>query len=60
MVVIPVQGVLSKDGPRWLGNSYEEISDAVEKAVADPSVKRIVLSVDSPGGEVTGLPRLPP
>jgi signal peptide peptidase SppA len=56
VAVIPVQGVLSKDGPRWLGNSYESIADAVEKAAADPSVKRIVLSVDSPGGEVTGLP----
>jgi signal peptide peptidase SppA len=56
VAVIPVQGVLTKDGPRWLGNSYESIVDAVEKAAADPSVKRIVLSVDSPGGEVIGLP----
>lgn len=56
VAVIPVQGVLTKDGPKWMGNSYEGISDAIEKALADPSVKRIVLSVDSPGGEVTGLP----
>jgi signal peptide peptidase SppA len=54
--IIPVQGVLTKSGPKWMGNSYEGISDAVEKAVADPSVKHIVLDVDSPGGEVTGLP----
>jgi|HubBroStandDraft_4_1064222.scaffolds.fasta_scaffold93341_1 signal peptide peptidase SppA len=54
--VIPVQGVLTKDGPRWLGNSYESIGDSVEKAVADASVKLIVMDVDSPGGEVTGLP----
>ncbi len=56
IVVIPVQGVLTKDGPSWLGSSYDSIADAAEKAAADPSVKRVVLSVDSPGGEVTGLP----
>jgi signal peptide peptidase SppA len=56
IVVIPVQGVLSKDGPDWMGTSYDSITDAAEKAAADPSVKRIVLAVDSPGGEVTGLP----
>ncbi len=54
--VIPVQGVLSKDGPSWYGSNYDDIAAAVEKAAADPSVSRIVLSVDSPGGEVTGLP----
>jgi signal peptide peptidase SppA len=56
IVIIPVQGVLSKDGPAWMGTNYGTITDAAEKAAADPSVKRIVLSVDSPGGEVTGLP----
>jgi capsid assembly protease len=56
VAIIPIQGVLTKDGPAWLGNSYESIADAAEKAAADPSVKRIVLSVDSPGGEVIGLP----
>ena len=54
--IIPVQGVLTKDGPKWMGSSYDSIADAVEKAVADSSVKHIVLDVDSPGGEVTGLP----
>lgn len=54
--IIPVQGVLSKDGPAWLGSSYEDIGDAVEKAADNASVTRIVLDVDSPGGEVTGLP----
>jgi len=55
VAVIPVQGVLSKDGPGWLGSNYDAITDAAEKAAADPSVKRVVLAVDSPGGEVTGL-----
>jgi signal peptide peptidase SppA len=56
IVIIPVQGVLSKDGPAWMGTSYDTITDAAEKAAADPAVKRVVLSVDSPGGEVLGLP----
>ena len=56
MTVIPIQGVLTKDGPSWLGSNYDSIANAAEQAAADPSVKRLVLDVDSPGGEVTGLP----
>ncbi|MGA2387508.1 MAG: S49 family peptidase [Candidatus Sulfotelmatobacter sp.] len=56
IAIIPIQGVLSKDGPAWLGSNYDTIADAAEKAAADPAVKRVVLSVDSPGGEVLGLP----
>ena len=53
---IPIEGVLSKDGPAWYGSNYNTISNALEQATADPDVKHIVLSVDSPGGEVVGLP----
>lgn len=56
--VIPVQGILTKDGPAWLGSNYDKLSDAMDKAVNDPDVNRIVLAVDSPGGEVTGLPEV--
>jgi capsid assembly protease len=56
LAIIPVQGVLTKDGPAYWGNNYDTITDSVESAVLDPSVKRIVLDVDSPGGDVTGLP----
>jgi signal peptide peptidase SppA len=56
IAVIPIEGVLTKDGPGWMGSNYDTISAAVENASADPDVKRIVLAVDSPGGEVTGLP----
>jgi ClpP class serine protease len=55
VTVIPVQGVLTKDCA-WCGTTYGSIASAAEEAAADPSVKRIVLSVDSPGGEITGLP----
>lgn len=54
--VIPIQGVLTKDGPRYYGTNYDTISSAAESAMNDPNVKRVILSVDSPGGEVTGLP----
>jgi signal peptide peptidase SppA len=56
IAVIPIQGVLTKDGPAWYGSNYDGIVDAAEKAAADPDVRRIVLAVDSPGGEVTGCP----
>jgi capsid assembly protease len=53
--VIPIHGVLTRDDP-WAGTTYKSIADAAEKAASDPSIKSIVLDVDSPGGEVTGLP----
>ena len=56
VAVIPIQGVLTNDGPSYYGTNYQSISNAAEKAAADPEVKSIILSVDSPGGEVTGLP----
>jgi capsid assembly protease len=54
--VVPIQGVLTKDGPSWYGSSYDGISSALDQFANDPEVKRIILQVDSPGGEVTGLP----
>jgi ClpP class serine protease len=55
VAVIPIRGVLTKDGPAWYGSNYDTISSALESAGSDPAVKRVVLAVDSPGGEVTGL-----
>lgn len=54
VAVVPIQGVLAS-GSQY-GTSYEAIQNAVEAAANDPAVKHIVLSVDSPGGNVTGLP----
>ena len=48
--------MLTKDGPSWYGSNYDAITSAAEQAGADSSVKRVVLAVDSPGGEVIGLP----
>lgn len=54
IAVIPVQGVLSKDGPSWYGSSYDNISRHIEEAAADPDVAHIVIPVDSPGGYTVG------
>jgi signal peptide peptidase SppA len=35
--------------------SYGDIGNAIAEAMADPSVRGIILDVDSPGGEVGGL-----
>jgi capsid assembly protease len=35
--------------------AYEEIGNAIANAMGDPSVRGIILDVDSPGGEVGGL-----
>ena len=43
VAVVPIQGVLSQDGPSYMGSSYEAITNAVERAAADPEVKRIIL-----------------
>ena len=35
--------------------SYGDIGDAIAAAMDDPSIRGVVLDVDSPGGEVGGL-----
>jgi signal peptide peptidase SppA len=57
--IIPVYGFLTKRaGPfsDFLGTtSYEEILENLHEALADPLVEKILLDVDSPGGEVNGV-----
>jgi signal peptide peptidase SppA len=57
--VIPIHGILT----RWanffgdfIGTvSYDEIYEAVNSALENPKIEQIVLDIDSPGGEVSGL-----
>lgn len=58
---INVRGVLSRE-PSWIlrffggGNTaYSEIISAMDEADRDPTIKEIVLSIDSPGGQTSGL-----
>lgn len=54
IAVIPLNGVISYGVPGSLGDSMvEDLKIAFRQALSDPSVKAIVMSVDSPGGEVT-------
>lgn len=58
---VRVEGVLTKKPSFWAmlfggGNtSYEDIITSLAIAQNDPSVKSVVLSIDSPGGHVDGL-----
>lgn len=64
VATIPVRGMLLKSGAsdaRDFGISatgYDEIGASLARAMADGSVKNIVLSIDSPGGEVAGCQML--
>lgn len=59
VAVIPVSGPLSKRESfmsfLFGGMSYAIIQNSIDMAVADPSVDSILLSIDSPGGTVSGL-----
>lgn len=52
--LVPVIGVLTPRGSPW-GSSVEGVAASVERFSRDSTVKRIVLAVDSPGGEVAGV-----
>lgn len=57
IAVIPVVGVVSHRASS-LGASAEVIAAQVETALASPKVDGILFDVDSPGGEVSGVPEL--
>lgn len=60
--IIPVKGVITSGlHPIYRVIGYadtHEIAAWVRAAAANPDVKKIVLSIDSPGGMVTGTPEL--
>jgi signal peptide peptidase SppA len=58
--VIPLVGVFMRRSGTWYPDvtDVDEARAAIDAAAADPSVRRIVLRVDSPGGTVDGLSEL--
>lgn len=57
--VVSITGSLVNRGA-WIGansgmTSYEGIGAQLDRAAADPQVRTIVLDLDSPGGEATGM-----
>jgi ClpP class serine protease len=57
--IIPIHGILTKNPGAFddfLGmTSYEKIREEIEKALADREIETILLDIDSPGGEVSGI-----
>lgn len=54
IAVIPLDGVIANGAPGSLGdNMVEDFKLALEQARNDKQVKGVVISVDSPGGEIT-------
>jgi signal peptide peptidase SppA len=61
IVVLPLLGVITQRANMFLamsgaGTSLERYSRAFQQAVDDPRVSGIVMDIDSPGGEVFGVP----
>ncbi len=57
--IVSVVGSLVNRGA-WIGaysgaTSYEGLGKQLDDAAADPNVKAIVMDIDSPGGEATGM-----
>ncbi len=56
---IPIHGILTKKPGAFdemLGmTSYEQIEEQITQALADSSIEKIILEIDSPGGEVNGI-----
>lgn len=59
VAVIKIYGILAKRmnivSALSGGTSYEMAGKDFKKAIADPAVKTILLNVDSPGGNISGL-----
>ena len=59
VAIIPIHGLLTKRNELFSSlmgiTSYDDIFSAISKAIEDEKVERILLDIDSPGGEVGGL-----
>lgn len=62
VAVLPIQGVLAPKANMFTdisgGASAQMLAREVQRAAAEPAVRALVLSVDSPGGAVHGIPEL--
>jgi signal peptide peptidase SppA len=59
IATIPVHGILTKNSncfdDFFTTTSYEEIYENINATIDNPNVSKIILDIDSPGGEVSGL-----
>ena len=54
VAIVRVEGIIVSEDEVTAGAPSGVIMDELERAAADPTVKAIILRVDSPGGTVTG------
>ena len=57
VAVIPVSGMIVRE-QGWYGTGQDAVASALKAAVADPSVRCILLDINSPGGTVAGTKEL--
>lgn len=58
IAIVPISGTIMKQESKFGGTSSLEVRRSLRAAVADPEVKAILLSIDSPGGTVAGQSEL--
>lgn len=62
VAVIPVVGVISRYASFFTdvcgGATVERLATDIAAAIDDPSIRAVVLDIDSPGGQVTGINEL--
>lgn len=62
VAVLPIEGAIAPKANLFMrvsgGASAQLLTRQVESAIADPRVRALVLSIDSPGGSVFGSPEL--
>lgn len=58
LAVIGIEGAMMKRRSKFGGASTRETQRALRAAVADPTVRGIMLAIDSPGGAVSGVAAL--
>jgi ClpP class serine protease len=56
--VIPLLGTVTLRGQYFGGTAIQGFRSQFRRALADPSIKMIMLDVDSPGGQIAGVPEL--
>jgi len=57
VAVLPLHGFITQR-PSWWGTSTREFAGWLRQAMADDSVKAVLIDVDSPGGGVAGVEEL--
>ncbi|HEY4364454.1 MAG TPA: S49 family peptidase [Bryobacteraceae bacterium] len=59
IAVIPVQGTIMKKTSGLMAmsgcTSYEALANQLDECMSNPAIKGVLLDIDSPGGEVSGL-----